>query len=59
MAKRASGATDQPGLVIIQIDGLAHPILAGRVRAGSVNTIANWIRDGSHELRAGKQSCRR
>src|SRR5262249_5705654 len=42
--------TDKPGLVIIQIDGLAHPILAGRIRAGSVNTIAGWIRSGSHTL---------
>jgi uncharacterized membrane protein YvlD (DUF360 family) len=42
--------SDQPGLVIVQIDGLAHPILAGRVRAGSVNTIASWIRSGSHTL---------
>lgn len=42
--------TDRPGLVIIQIDGLAHPILAGRVRAGSVNTLGSWIRSGSHRL---------
>jgi uncharacterized membrane protein YvlD (DUF360 family) len=42
--------TDQPGVVIVQIDGLAHPILAGRVRAGSVNTMASWIRSGSHTL---------
>ena len=47
----AAGAkSDKPGLVIIQIDGLAHPILAGRVRAGSVNTMASWVRDGSHKL---------
>jgi hypothetical protein len=39
-------------VVIIQIDGLAHPILAGRVRAGSVNTLAGWIRSGSHVLSA-------
>src|SRR4029079_18015281 len=51
LAKRSSGATtDQPGLVIIQIDGLAHPLLATRVRAGSVNTMSGWIRDGSHTL---------
>jgi uncharacterized membrane protein YvlD (DUF360 family) len=51
MAKRGQAATsDKPGLVIIQIDGLAHPILAGRVRAGSVNTIGSWIRDKSHKL---------
>ena len=36
--------------MIIQIDGLAHPILAGRIRAGSVNTMASWVRDGTHKL---------
>jgi hypothetical protein len=50
LLKRSAPPTDQPGLVIIQVDGLAHPILAGRVRAGSVNTIARWMRDGSHKL---------
>jgi uncharacterized membrane protein YvlD (DUF360 family) len=50
LLKRAAPKTDQPGLVIIQIDGLAHPILAGRIRAGSVNTMARWMRDGSHKL---------
>src|SRR6476646_3635237 len=42
--------TDKPGLVIIQIDGLAHPILAGRIRAGSVNTMGGWVRSRSHKL---------
>jgi uncharacterized membrane protein YvlD (DUF360 family) len=50
LVKRSKGHSDKPGLVIIQIDGLAHPILAGRMRAGSVNTMANWVRDGSHKL---------
>jgi uncharacterized membrane protein YvlD (DUF360 family) len=50
MAKHAVEKTDKPGLVIIQIDGLAHPILAARVRAGSVNTMGGWIRDKSHKL---------
>ncbi|MFL5652150.1 MAG: phage holin family protein [Chloroflexota bacterium] len=50
LVKRSRGHTDKPGLVILQIDGLAHPILAGRMRAGSVNTMANWVRDGSHKL---------
>jgi len=52
-ALRARGAappTDRPGVVILQIDGLAHPILAARIRAGSVNTMAGWVRDGSHRL---------
>jgi uncharacterized membrane protein YvlD (DUF360 family) len=50
LVKHAAATTDQPGLVIIQIDGLAHPILAGRMRAGSVNTMASWVRDGTHRL---------
>ncbi len=50
LVKRSIGHSDKPGLVIIQIDGLAHPILAGRMRAGSVNTMANWVRDGTHKL---------
>ena len=50
MASKNAVKTDRPGLVIIQIDGLAHPILSARVRAGSVNTIASWIRNGSHRL---------
>ena len=50
MVHRSAGHTDKPGLVIIQIDGLAHPILAGRMRAGSVNTMAGMVRDGSHKL---------
>ncbi len=50
MLKHGVQPTDKPGLVIAQIDGLAHPILAGRVRAGSVNTMARWIREGSHTL---------
>jgi uncharacterized membrane protein YvlD (DUF360 family) len=50
LLRRSAPKSDQPGLVMIQIDGLAYPILAGRVRAGSVNTMASWIRDGSHTL---------
>jgi uncharacterized membrane protein YvlD (DUF360 family) len=50
MTRRDVPRTDAPGLVIVQIDGLAHPILAARVRAGSVNTMGSWIRSGSHKL---------
>jgi uncharacterized membrane protein YvlD (DUF360 family) len=50
LTRRGVAASDRPGVVIIQIDGLAHPILAGRVRAGSVNTMASWIRSGTHTL---------
>jgi uncharacterized membrane protein YvlD (DUF360 family) len=49
-AKSAGPRSDRPALVVLQIDGLAYPILAGRVRAGSVNTMSGWIRSGTHQL---------
>jgi hypothetical protein len=42
--------TDEPGLVIIQTDGLAHDVLTHAVRAGRVPTLSRWMRDGSHKL---------
>lgn len=50
LVKHAAPRTEQPGVVIIQIDGLAYPILAGRIRAGSVNTMAGWLRNRTHRL---------
>jgi uncharacterized membrane protein YvlD (DUF360 family) len=50
LVQRAAPRSDRPGVVIVQIDGLAYPILAGRIRAGSVNTMAGWVRDRSHKL---------
>lgn len=50
LLKGAAAPSDRPGLVVIQIDGLAYPILASRIRAGSVNTIAGWVRDRTHLL---------
>jgi uncharacterized membrane protein YvlD (DUF360 family) len=42
--------SDKPGVVIIQIDGLAHPILRHQVRAGRVPFISHWIRSGQMRL---------
>ena len=50
LVKQEARHSDQPGVVILQIDGLAYPILAGRIRAGSVNTLAGWVRERSHRL---------
>jgi hypothetical protein len=50
LAGTAPPMSKEPGVVIVQIDGLAYPILAGRIRAGSVNTMASWVRDRSHKL---------
>jgi uncharacterized membrane protein YvlD (DUF360 family) len=38
------------GLVIIQIDGLAEPILARQVRAGRVPHLSDWLRSGRYVL---------
>ena len=42
--------TDEPGLVIIQIDGLSHDVLSHARRAGRVPELSRWIRSGSHRL---------
>ncbi len=42
--------SDKPGLVVVQIDGLAHPILARQVRAGRVPHLSGWLRSGKYTL---------
>lgn len=42
--------TDEPGLVIIQVDGLSHDVASAALRAGRVPTISSWVRSGSHKL---------
>ena len=37
--------TDKPGVVIVQIDGLARSILAHQIRAGRVPNLARWVRE--------------
>jgi uncharacterized membrane protein YvlD (DUF360 family) len=51
-AKRAApvAATDTPGLLFLEIDGLAHDVLVRAVRDGSAPTLASWLREGSHRL---------
>jgi uncharacterized membrane protein YvlD (DUF360 family) len=42
--------TDRPGLLFLEIDGLALPVLRAAMQNGSAPTLARWLRDGSHEL---------
>jgi uncharacterized membrane protein YvlD (DUF360 family) len=42
--------TDVPGVVFLEIDGLAHDVLKRAVRDGSAPAMARWLRDGSHRL---------
>jgi uncharacterized membrane protein YvlD (DUF360 family) len=54
MVRRWSDAitSDRPGVVIVQIDGLSHPVLAHEVRAGRVPMMSRWIRSGQMRLAA-------
>ena len=51
--------TDKPGLVVVQIDGLAQPILMRQIRAGRVPHLSNWVRSGRYRLWGGRRSCPR
>jgi uncharacterized membrane protein YvlD (DUF360 family) len=42
--------SDTPGLVVVQIDGLARPILARQVQAGRVPHLSAWLRSGRYRL---------
>jgi len=42
--------TDAPGLIMLEIDGLALPVLRRAIRDGFAPNMARWIEDGSHHL---------
>jgi uncharacterized membrane protein YvlD (DUF360 family) len=42
--------TDVPGILFLEIDGLALPVLQRAMRNGSVPTMAHWLEEGSHRL---------
>ena len=43
-------ATDEPGIVFLEIDGLALPVLRDAMRDGSAPTMARWIADDGYRL---------
>jgi uncharacterized membrane protein YvlD (DUF360 family) len=52
IARRQGGAerTDQPGIVFLEIDGLALPVLRRAVRDGNAPTMARWLAEKTHRL---------
>jgi uncharacterized membrane protein YvlD (DUF360 family) len=42
--------SDVPGLLLLEIDGLAYDVLQRALRDGTAPTLAAWVRDGSHRL---------
>jgi uncharacterized membrane protein YvlD (DUF360 family) len=43
-------ASEVPGLLLLEIDGLAHDVLLRAIRGGSAPTLGAWLRSGSHLL---------
>jgi uncharacterized membrane protein YvlD (DUF360 family) len=52
IAKRQGGATrtDVPGIVFLEIDGLALPVLRRAMRDGNAPNMARWVAEGTHDL---------
>jgi uncharacterized membrane protein YvlD (DUF360 family) len=52
IARRSHGrtVTDVPGILFLEIDGLAAPVLQRAMRDGHAPHLARWLADGSHRL---------
>jgi uncharacterized membrane protein YvlD (DUF360 family) len=52
VARRQGGTTetDAPGIVFLEIDGLALPVLRRAMRDGSAPNMARWLADDTHQL---------
>jgi uncharacterized membrane protein YvlD (DUF360 family) len=52
IAHRTGGVTetDEPGIVFLEIDGLALPVLRRAMRDGNAPEMARWLADGSYAL---------
>jgi uncharacterized membrane protein YvlD (DUF360 family) len=52
IARRTGGPTrtNEPGIIYLEIDGLALPVLQLAMRAGSAPEMSRWLAEGSHAL---------
>jgi uncharacterized membrane protein YvlD (DUF360 family) len=46
----AQTRTDVPGIVFLEIDGLAAPVLRRAMRDGNAPVLARWLEEGTHGL---------
>ena len=46
----AAAPSDVPGVLFLEIDGLAHDVLVRAMRDGSAPTMARWLRNGTHRI---------
>ncbi|MDM7832074.1 alkaline phosphatase family protein [Cellulomonas edaphi] len=53
-ARRAGAATSdgdrEPGLLVVQLDGVGEPVLREAIEAGLAPTMQRWLVDGTHSL---------
>lgn len=49
-AKKPVKVSKVPGVIFLQIDGLAHDVLRRAIQSGNVPTLSKWIRNGSYRL---------
>jgi uncharacterized membrane protein YvlD (DUF360 family) len=52
IARRQGGTvrTDTPGILFLEIDGLARPVLQRAIRDGNAPQMASWLELGTHRL---------
>ena len=52
IARRSSDRveTDVPGIIYLEVDGLARPVLQRAIRGGHAPEMARWLATGSHRL---------
>jgi hypothetical protein len=43
--------TSGPGVLVVQLDGVSEPIMRQAITSGSVPTVSQWLREGTHRLR--------
>ncbi len=49
--RREVAESEVPGVLFLEIDGLAHDVLLRAMEDGNAPTLAAWVRSGSHQLR--------
>ncbi|MFI5909612.1 alkaline phosphatase family protein [Dactylosporangium sp. NPDC051541] len=53
MARRHRGRpATEPGVLIVQLDGLSAPLLSWAVKAGNLPNLGKWVRTGTHAMQA-------
>ncbi|HEY3728510.1 MAG TPA: phage holin family protein [Solirubrobacteraceae bacterium] len=48
--RRAPVHTEVPGIVFLEIDGLALPVLQRAMRDGNAPELSRWVEEGTHQL---------